>query len=389
MRIIYCIDEMSHPGGIGRVTSIKANWLAEQGHDVWIVTANQCGAPDYYELHASVKRKDFAIGFQLGSDNKYLLLKLIRKIGKMRKYRRGLERFIYEEKPDVVVSTFTNDSDFLYKLKDGSKKVLEFHFSHDGFKSQIKFGPKTLKNRLLLTYRMKKHERIAKKYDAFVVLTEEDAESWGGYGNLHVIPNMKTLGSVGKSNCMAKRVIAVGRLDFQKKFDRLVDIWAMVNKECPDWRLEIFGQGPDREKLLLQISSLGLVNVVKINPPVKNIAEEFLRSSILAMTSTYEGCPMVLIEAQSVGLPCVAYTCKCGPRDIINDGQYGFLIEENDMQLFARRLVELIKNEALRCNMGKMALESSHKYDVEIIMNMWMCLFNDLVGTGLINKKQL
>lgn len=378
MRIIYCLDEMSHPGGIGRVTSIKANWFAEHGHEVWVVTANQGVEQDYYELHPSVMRKDFAIGFQLGIDNGNLLMKYVRKIGKMRRYRRELEQFILEVKPDIVVSTFTNDSDFLYKLKDGSKKVLEFHFSHEGFKSQMKYGPQTLKNKLLLTYRLRKHERIARKYNAFVVLTHEDAEAWKGYDNLHVIHNMLSFESRETSSCKEKRVIAVGRLDFQKKFDRLVDIWALVNTECPEWRLDIFGQGPDRKNLLQRIVEKELSDSISIKGPTRNIIKEYASSSILAMTSTYEGWGLVLTEAMSVGVPCVAYACKCGPRDIIENGKNGYIIEEGDKEKFAQRLVELMKNVELRQKLGRSAKESSKKYNVDNIMEQWLALFSKI-----------
>lgn len=361
------------------MTSLKANWWVEHGNEVWIVTANQGVEQDYYELHPSVVRKDFDIGFQLGIDNGNLLMKFVRKIGKMRRYRRELEQFIYEVKPDIVVSTFTNDSDFLYKLKDGSKKVLEFHFSHEGFKSQMKYGSQTLKNKLLLTYRLRKHERIARKYDAFVVLTHEDAEAWKGYDNLHVIHNMLSFETPEVSTCMEKRVIAVGRLDFQKKFDRLVDIWALVNKECPEWRLDIFGQGPDKENLQKQIHSLGLENVITINPPTKQIGREYRQSSVFAMTSTYEGLPMTLLEAISYGLPCIAYSFPCGPRDIIEDGKNGYVIEEGNKETFAHRLVELMKNDELRQEMGSNAKESSRKYSVENIMEQWLALFSKMI----------
>ena len=381
MRIIYCLDEMSHPGGIGRVTSLKANWWAEHGHEVWVVTANQCGAKDYYELHPSVKRKDFAIGFQLGIDNGNLLMKALRKLGKMRRYRRELTSFIYGVKPDIVVSTFTNDSDFLYKLKDGSKKVLEFHFSHEGFKSQMKYGPQSLKNKLLLTYRLKKHERLAKKYDAFVVLTHEDAEAWKGYGNLHVIPNMLSFEPSVQSSCKEKRVIAVGRLDFQKKFDRLIEIWALVKEQCPGWKLDIYGQGPDEGTLRKQIEELGIDDSVLIKEPTAKIAEKYVKSSILAMTSTYEGWGLVLTEAMATGVPCIAYACKCGPRDIIEDGRSGHIVEEGDKQMFAKRLVELMNNEYLRQTKGRNAVEASKKYNVDRVMGQWETLF-----VGLLNR---
>ncbi len=378
MRIIYCLDEMSHPGGIGRVTSLKANWLAEHGHDVWIVSSNQCNEKDYFELHPMVKRKDFAIGFQLGIDNRNLIMKAIRKIGKMHKYRESLETLINDIKPDIVISTFTNDSDFLYKFKDGSKKVIEFHFSHDGFKSQMKYGQQTLKNKLLLLYRLKKHEWIAKKYDAFVVLTEEDAEAWRGYSNLHIIPNMLSFEPKEISTCMNKRAIAVGRLDFQKKFDRLIDIWALVNKKCPDWRLDIFGKGPDREMLQAQINNLGLEGVISILEPTKNIEKEYANSSVYVMTSTYEGLPMTLLEATSMGIPCVAYGCKCGPRDIIDNDINGYCVEEGNKNDYVKKLVELLNNKEKRISFGTMAKKKASNYTIDSIMSKWTSLFKEL-----------
>lgn len=379
MRIMYCLDEMSHPGGIGRVTSLKANWWAKHGHEVWIVTANQCDAEDYYGLHPSVRRKDFAIGFQLGIDNGNLLMKALRKVGKMRRYHKELEAYIYKVKPDIVVSTFTNDSDFLYKLKDGSKKVLEFHFSHEGFKSQMMYGPQSLKNKLLLTYRLKKHERLAKKYDAFVVLTHEDAEAWKGYENLHVIPNMLSFESTELSSGKEKRVIAVGRLDFQKKFDRLIGIWELVCLTNKNWHLSIYGKGPDKEMLLKMIEEKGLKDRVDIYEPTPKIKEKYQRSSIYVMTSTYEGLPMTMLEATSMGLPCIAYNFPCGPRDIIEDGRNGYLVEEGDEQIFAMRLTELMNNEELRLTMSKNAVVSSKKYNVDRVMEQWVTLFTGLL----------
>lgn len=378
MRIVYCLDEMSHPGGIGRVTSLKANWLAEHGYDVWVVTSNQCGKADYYQLNDNVKRKDFSIGFQLGIDNSNLLMKALRKIRKIRQYRKELEVFVNQVKPDIVVSTFINDSDFLYKFRDGSKKVLEFHFSHGGFNSQMRYGPQTLKNKLLLIYRLKKHERIAKKYDAFVVLTHEDARAWIGYDNLHVIPNMLSFETNRQSSCSEKRVIAVGRLDSQKRFDRLINIWYKVHKECPDWKLDIFGSGPEKERLVKQIDYMKLNGTITIKKTTHNIEDEYLNSSVFVMTSVYEGLPMTLLEAFSCGVPCVSYNFKCGPKDIIDSGKNGYCIEEEDQSDYVDKLTKLIKDDRLRKGFGREAKVKSELYTVDSIMPIWVSLFNNL-----------
>lgn len=379
MRIVYCVPEISHPGGIGRVTVIKANWFAERGHDVYMITSNQCGDKDFYMLDSRIKHIDLCIGFQAGMDNSSIVKKVINRHEKMRNYEKYLRKLLYEIKADIVVSTFNNDSDFLYKLNDGSKKVLEYHFSHDGYKSVIKYARLGIIQNILQWLKIKKQEFIARKYDAFVVLTNEDAECWKGYENLHVIPNMLTIESNSVSKCESHRVIAVGRLDYQKKFDRLINIWDIVHKRCPDWKLDIYGAGPDKEKLMVQILEKGLQSVITINNPTSKIKEEYLRSSILAMTSSYEGWGLVLTEAMACGLPCIAYSCKCGPQDIITDGKDGFLVEEGDADAFARRLIQLMNDGNLRKTMGSCAKEKSEMFSLDTIMCRWDYLLNELI----------
>lgn len=378
MRIVYCTPEISHPGGIARVTTIKANWLAEHGHEVYLITSSQCEEPNYFELQASVKHIDFNIGFQAGMDNSNVVKKLWNKRAKMQQYEKLLREFLYLVKADIVVSTFCNDSDFLYKFHDGSKKILEFHFSHDGYKSVIKYGNLGFFQDLIQIYKIRKQEYIAKKYDAFVVLTHEDAESWHGYNNLYVIPNMLTFQSDNVSNLTENRVIAVGRLDYQKKFDRLIGIWDLLHKKYPNWILDIFGQGPDKDFLNKMIEEKGLTDSVSINTPTQKIKDEFLRSSIFVMTSSYEGLPMTLLESITCGLPVVSYAFKCGPRDIIDNGIEGYIVEENDKDTFVSQLENLMKNEDLRKEMGQNAVRKSLKFDREVIMNKWISLFEDI-----------
>lgn len=379
MRIVYCTPEISHPGGIARVTTIKANWLAEHGHNVYIVTSSQCGQPDFFELLPSVRHIDFNIGFQAGMDNSNVVKKLWYKRAKMRLYEKLLRDFLYEVKADIVVSTFCNDSDFLYKFHDGSKKILEFHFSHDGYKSVIKYGNLSFFQNMVQFFKIRKQEVIAKKYDAFVVLTNEDAASWKGYKNLHVIPNMLSFDTDEVSKLSEKHVIAIGRLDYQKKFERLLDIWKNVYNVCPGWKLNIFGCGPEKEMLEKKISDEG-IKCVSINEPSLNIKEEYLNSSIFVMTSSYEGLPMTLLEAISFGLPVITYGYKCGPRDVITDGKDGYVIPEGDEQSFMSKLCFLLNNPEQLNRMGTAAKIKSENYKTDIIMNNWCDLYNTLLN---------
>lgn len=215
-----------------------------------------------------------------------------------------------------------------------------------------------------------------KKYDRIVVLTEEDKESnWKGNPKVVVIPNPVNVKRGICSKLDAKRVIAVGRLVPQKNFASLINSFGKVSLKHPDWRLDIYGEGPEREMLQRQISELSLDGKIRLNGNSQRILGEMVESSILAMTSHFEGFGVVLIEAMSVGLPVVSYACPCGPKDIITDGIDGFLIPPGNEEVLAERICELIEDESKRESMGKAALASVGRFDIDRIVLLWMDLF--------------
>src|SRR5690606_878761 len=144
-------------------------------------------------------------------------------------------------------------------------------------------------------------------------------------------------------------------------------VWDLVFKAHPDWSLAIFGQGPEKAALQSLIEQLGLQAVVHLHEPIKAIDQEYLSSSVLALTSRYEGLPMVMLEGQACGLPMVAYACKCGPRDIIHHGENGFLVSPGDREGFAKRLIQLIGDTELRKRMGRKARAFSSEFSEENI----------------------
>lgn len=105
---------------------------------------------------------------------------------------------------------------------------------------------------------------------------------------------------------------------------------------------------------------------------------ECLQSSVFVLTSRYEGLGMVLLEAQSCGVPLVSYACKCGPKDIITNGENGFLVNVGDLEELANRIIQLIQNEDLRKCMGKSAKKHSEKFSEEKIMEQWKTVFMQL-----------
>jgi glycosyltransferase involved in cell wall biosynthesis len=102
-------------------------------------------------------------------------------------------------------------------------------------------------------------------------------------------------------------------------------------------------------------------------------------ASIVAMSSRYEGLPMILLEAQAYGLPIVSFACKCGPADVVTDGVDGYLVPEGDAECLADKLVKLMDDELLRQRMGRAARKNSERYAEEVIMRRWISLFEGLM----------
>ena len=111
-----------------------------------------------------------------------------------------------------------------------------------------------------------------------------------------------------------------------------------------------------------------------------DISLEYASSSICAVTSYYEGFSLVLLEAMKHGVPCVAFDCPFGPRNIINDSYSGFLVDNGDIRICADRLCRLIEDEKLRKLFSKNSLEKSKLYDIDVIMNKWKILYEQLLN---------
>lgn len=373
MKIIYSIGATHNSGGMERVLANKANYLVEKGYEVIIVTTDQQDKPPFFELNSSIRQYDLNINYS-ANNGKGIWNKLLFFPWKQWKHRTELKKLLGEQKADIVVSMFDGDASFLWKIKDGSRKVLEIHFSRY---KRLQYNRSGLW-KWVDKYRTKQDEVIAQKYDRFVVLTEEDRQYWGELSNIRVIPNANTFETKETASLENLRAIAVGRLEQQKGFEDMIRAWQHVYSRYPEWKLSIFGQGNLKQKLLDLIESLSLKNVVSLENPVSDIKDKYLDSSILLMTSRYEGLPMSLLEAQCCGLPMVSYTCKCGPRDIIRDGKNGYLIPEGDILLFAEKVNKIIENQALRKEMGKQSKELSANFQEDRIMGLWENLFKEL-----------
>uniref|UniRef100_UPI001F4EDBBA glycosyltransferase n=1 Tax=Rosenbergiella epipactidis TaxID=1544694 RepID=UPI001F4EDBBA len=166
-------------------------------------------------------------------------------------------------------------------------------------------------------------------------------------------------------------VIAIGRLDYQKNFSRLIDIWSKT--QTYDWKLEIIGSGKELPILEDKIKNLN-ISSINIIPATRDIESYYKKASLVLMSSRYEGLPMVLIEAKNFGLPVIAFDCKTGPREIIEND--GYLINYNEDDDFSNKLNLLLKNASLRESFSKNAILNSNKYSTKAILSQWNELIN-------------
>ena len=376
MRIVYCIPATSNSGGMERVLTRKVNYLADLGHELIIITTDQRGAKPFFPLDESVKQYDLGINYD-ENNGQGILAKALAYPRKKRLHKQRLQALLLKLRADIVISMFGDDSSFLPKIKDGSKKILEYHFSK---LKRLQYG-RTGLWRLVDVLRTKMDERTVKPFDRFVVLTAEDQGYWGALPNIRVIPNPLPFTSEETSSCRATKVVAVGRYDFQKNFSKLLQLWACIVPQFPEWTLEIYGNGALRGELEQEVKELGISSSVTLAQPTHQMKEVYLSASIYAMTSHYEGLPMVLIEAQQMGLPIVSFACPCGPRDVIHDGEDGFLIPMGEDDIFLKALTTLMASEEKRACMGQRAREASARYEVDAVMNKWLTLFSELVPT--------
>lgn len=367
MKIIYCIPSLHISGGRERVVVNKANWLAEKGHDVTIITTDQGTNPSFYALDARIRVEDLAINY-CHNKQRYIYQKIPYYFINKYKHIRRLKAFLDTSNADIIISTFANEMVCLSTYKGVGKKILELH-------TQKADVDQNIGNGILGRFRRLSIIRQIRSFDAFVVLTNKDRLAWGG---AVAIPNALPFRPERRSSLTQKRALAVGRLCFVKNYERLICAWEIFHKTHSDWMLEIVGDGEMKEDLQHLIVSKDLSDSITLSPATSNIQQKYQESSVFLLTSRMESFGMVLIEAQSCGVPIISYDVPCGPAEIIHDGIDGFLVKDNDINAFVEKLSLLASNKELREQMGYAAYLNAQRYSEDRIMAQWEELFHKL-----------
>lgn len=359
MKITIIISDISKTGGTERAVATLANMLCKKSHDVNIVSLTRTNnKKSYYALSDNV-HVDFL-------NNEPLPLSFYKKIKWCLNTVTLLHYYFKKKDPDFVISTGHNNNWLLPLVKIGkqTKKIACEHIVY----SSIPFVSKVF---MSLTYSY---------LDRIVVLSEKAKSSFSKYSKISVIPNALPFATHLQSSLIEKKILVVGRLSPEKGLERVIPIAINLRQNFPDWKIVVVGEGPERKKLEKLISEADLVDIVKLEGAKTDVERYYLNSSIYIMTSHYEAFPMVLLEAQSFGLPVIAFDCPEGPSQIINNYENGYLIENGNTDHFIEHVSLLIENDNLRNEFGQKAKTNSFKFSEEIIMNKWISLFNEMIN---------
>lgn len=376
-KIVYFVGGLLSPNGMGAILSQKINYLAEHtNYDLYMILTEKAGAPWFYDINPKVKWVNFDINFD-ELDVMPLYKKVLFYWLKQRKFRQMFTDYLMKVRPDITVSICRREINFINNIKDGSKKVAEIHFARPFYRRFEKpFFPKLI-NEWISNLWVGSLIKQLKRLDRFVVLTKEDSKNWPELTNLVVIPNFVFSNTSLKSDLSSKRVVAVGRYSWQKGFDMLIDAWKIVSARHSDWHLDIYGSG-DNISYQKLADELCLSSSVTCHKSVDHVYEKYSESSIYVLSSRYEGFGLVLVEAMGTGLPVVSFACPCGPRDIIEDGVSGYLVEAGDVRKMAEKICYLIENRDVRESMGQAAIARAGMFSRDQVMHRWIELFESL-----------
>jgi glycosyltransferase involved in cell wall biosynthesis len=359
MKLLYITNGITGSGGLERVLSLKASHLADNfDYEVTILTLNEDGVQQFFNFSKKIKHITIKVN---GNPLNYIY-----------QYISQIQKNVYQINPDVISVCDDGLKGFFIPiiLRKKNKIIYERHVS-----KIIELGesPNFVK-KIVTNLKFSLMTQLGKTFDKFIVLTEDNKKEWK-LKNIEVIPNPLSFFPKESSTLTEKIVLAVGKQSYQKGYDRLLESWKIVQEKFPDWQLHIYGTIHPQNIYKNQANQLKIEDSVKFFPPNKNIQEIYLKSSIYVMSSRFEGFGMVLIEAMACGVPCISFDCPYGPANIITNSKDGFIVENNNIKIFAEKIIELISKEDKRYLFGKNAKENVKKYNLNEITFKWNILF--------------
>lgn len=351
--ISILLTDITKAAGTERAVVNLANILSSLGYSVIILSTDSKNGFSAYNLDKKVTV--FHFGLKIASAKGFA------KIAEYKKLKQEIGNLIKEEKIDCIIGTYSFFNVLITKIKN-IKTVGCEHFNY---------------------FSASKFHRIVRRIfyprlDAVVVLTERDKKHYSFLKNCFVIPNSLSFETDIKNSWSEKKILSIGRYTRQKGFDFLIETAKELKNNFSDWKVEIIGSGEDEKLLKDLVSEYHLKDNVLFLPPTKDVVSLYKSASIYCMSSRWEGLPMVLIEAQTCGLPIVSFDCPEGPSEVVLNNENGFLCKPDNPHDLAEKLKLLMNDESLREKFGKNAFESSKRFSSETIGEKWRRLLEKL-----------
>lgn len=272
----------------------------------------------------------------------------------------ALSKYYKGSKPDFLIGTWYGANIMLPFFK--SRNIRVIGWEHADFEN----SPSTIKKIAKILY---------PNLNALVVLSDVAKQKMLHYtSNTFVIPNSLPFVAKESSSLQNNRILMLGRLVAVKAYERVIPLGVYLQKEFPDWKIDIFGDGELRDDLIKKIEQHNLNNI-NIYQATRNIEKEYLNSAIYLSTSYTEAMPMVFLEAMSCGVPVISYNNE-GAACLIAEHQDGIIVKNEEELKSAVTL--LIKDFELRSKLGQKGKEKAQMYTEENIKKLWINLLNDI-----------
>lgn len=285
-------------------------------------------------------------------------------------------KVLHKRKSTMVDYIKNSDSDVMIATRDifdewlgdyGDEDVLKIGWEHNHYHGDFKYADNINRSNKNLDYLVLVSDSLREFYSKELIKSKCEVV---------YIPNVIERIPEKIAPLDEKRLVSVGRLSPEKGFMDLLKIFTLLKKDYPDWRLDIVGDGVEKERLAKFIKEHDLEDSVTLHGfRDKDYIDELLhKSSIYLLTSYTESFGIVLIEAMSHGVPCIAFDSAEGARDLIQSGKNGYLIKNRSYSAFIKKVEDLIKRKEERKRVGKVSRQGVKQYTCEVVKEQWFNL---------------
>lgn len=342
-------------GGIERSLSILANQFVKKGHEVHFIKIFPF--EDFYQLDNRIKVYTPPFNFsKKGESAVKNILYYVRVLSPVGGYIKNLIRTI---KPDTVLSY---GDWFPHLIMLGLKNKFPFYYSNRS-NPRIKYT-KSIEFIRNLAYKLTPPTGVIAQTSQ---AKDRKVKLLGNRTKIKIVPNPAP--NFNELNCEKENwIISVGRLHKEKGFIRLMEAFSKI-KDRSDWKLVLVGDGIHAKEIMGMSEVYGIQDSVVFLGKVLDVQSVLCKSKIFAFGSHHEGFPNALLEGACAGLACVSFDIVAGPRDIISNGENGFLIEDGNLDEMTRILQYLINNESEIKRLGEAAKKSSDRFNADKITN--------------------